>query len=96
MSKSNALTTKALDKAAADIASLLTEHQDDIAEAMGKAAIESESDKPIKFRVGLSIVLNPTGTECGVACKISYGTKRQDASEASVTLDLPLPGMEGK
>ena len=84
----------AIAKAGHDVHALLLEHAEAIADDIRRTIVEADSAKPIKYRVGLAVVLNPTGTECGVACKIRYGTAHTDDSEASVTLDTELPGMD--
>ena len=88
------LITKALHQAGADITALLSENQDAIMADISAAVIRNEGDKPPKYKLAVGITLNPTGTECGVKCVISYGAKKKDESEASVSTNPALPGME--
>ena len=93
------LMTLATTKAAADLGALLTDPATvellakDVSRTL-EAQINSGEDKPLRVRISCGVVVEPRGKEADVRTTIKWGVSEKHATDSTVDLNRPLPGME--
>lgn len=88
-----AILSKVRARAVDEIAAVLDERWPEIVADLDRASIEaSKADKRCKFRIGISVVVEPAGNRVGLTVKAQWGCRKSietEREEISLTPDLP-------